>query len=99
MTGVEMPVGYVCACVVGKGRRVAGRADAEVGRGLDAGMDRVHDLVGLVRRKLDQLVEGLRGREPAAEAGAGDQVDFRHSTLHGPVAGQGTAHDQGGRSS
>ncbi|GAA3114635.1 hypothetical protein [Streptomyces echinatus] len=47
---------------------------------------------------LDQLVEELRAREPAAEAGAGDHVDFRHSPLHGPVVGKGTRHNHGGRS-
>ncbi|MBK3567378.1 hypothetical protein [Streptomyces sp. MBT62] len=45
MTGVEIAVGYVFAWLVAKARRVAGRADAEVDRGLDAGMDRLHELV------------------------------------------------------
>ncbi|WP_369265225.1 hypothetical protein [Streptomyces sp. R35] len=48
MTGIEIAVGYVFAWAVRKAQRVAGRADAEVDRGLDAGMDRLHDLV--VRR-------------------------------------------------
>ncbi|MEU0815209.1 hypothetical protein ACWCQW_09940 [Streptomyces mirabilis] len=45
MTGVEVAVGYAFAWLVRKARRVAGRADAEVDRGLDAGMDRLHDLI------------------------------------------------------
>ncbi|MFE2584569.1 hypothetical protein [Streptomyces sp. NPDC059378] len=62
MTGVEIAVGYVCVWLVGKARRVAGRADAEVDRGLDAGMDRLHDLVS---RKLDQDPALQRAREEA----------------------------------
>ncbi|MGW7568582.1 hypothetical protein ACWGJV_20195 [Streptomyces tendae] len=54
--GVEIAVGYVFAWLVAKGRRVAGRADAEIDRGLDSGMDRLHDLVS---RKL--------GKDPALE--------------------------------
>ncbi|MFP3991742.1 hypothetical protein U9R90_34305 [Streptomyces sp. E11-3] len=59
MTGVEIAVGYVFAWLVGKARRVSGRADAEVDRGLDAGMDRLHDLVS---RKL--------GDDPALQRAA-----------------------------
>ncbi len=50
MTGVEIAVGYVFAWLVAKGRRVAGRADTEVNRSLDAAMDRLHELVS---RKLN----------------------------------------------
>jgi hypothetical protein len=56
MTGLEIAVGYLFAWAVRKARRVAGRADQEVDRGLDAGMDRLHDLVS---RKL--------GNDPALE--------------------------------
>ncbi|MBY8881572.1 hypothetical protein [Actinacidiphila acidipaludis] len=45
MTGIEIAVGYVFAYLVRKAKRVAGQVDAEVARGLDAGMDRLHDLV------------------------------------------------------
>ncbi|MDH6116423.1 flagellar hook-basal body complex protein FliE [Kitasatospora sp. GAS204A] len=45
MTGLEIAVGYLFGWAVRKSRRVAGRADAEVDRGLDAGMDRLHELV------------------------------------------------------
>ncbi|MEU9022700.1 hypothetical protein [Actinomadura sp. NPDC048394] len=67
MTGLEIAVGYLFAWAVRKARRVAGRADQEVDRGLDAGMDRLHDLVS---RKL--------GNDPALarlsdEAEAGRQ--------------------------
>ncbi|MFB7337781.1 hypothetical protein ACFC00_40230 [Streptomyces adustus] len=65
MTGVEIAVGYLCAWLVGKARRVAGRADAEVDRGLDAGMDRLHELVSA---KLGADPALARARE---EAGAG----------------------------
>jgi hypothetical protein len=45
MTGIEIAVGYLFAWAVRKVRRVAGQADAEVDRGLDAAMERLHDLV------------------------------------------------------
>jgi hypothetical protein len=45
VTGVEIAVGYLIAWLVRKAKRVGGRADAEVDRGLDAGMDRLHELV------------------------------------------------------
>lgn len=65
MTGVEIAVGYVFAWAVRKARRVAGRADAEVDRGLDAGMDRLHELVS---SRLGQDPALVRAREEA-EAG------------------------------
>ena len=45
MTGLELVVGYLAAWAWQKARRVAGRADAEVDQALDAGMDRLHELV------------------------------------------------------
>lgn len=45
MTGAELAVGYFVAWVVRKVRRVAGSADEEVDRVLDASMERVHDLI------------------------------------------------------
>ncbi|MFI5884676.1 hypothetical protein [Streptomyces sp. NPDC051554] len=141
MTGVEIAVGYVFAWLVGKARRVAGRADAEVDRGMDAGMDRLHDLVsrklgqdpvleraqeeaetgqaeltertrrrltdsledaverdGQFAAALEQLVEQLRAMDTSAEAPAGDHIDFRYSTFHGPVQGKGTQHNHSGPS-
>lgn len=66
VTGVEIAVGYVFAWLVGKARRVAGRADAEVDHGLDAGMDRLHELVS---RKL--------GQDPALER-AREEIEAGH---------------------
>ncbi|WP_406436624.1 hypothetical protein OHB14_61865 [Streptomyces sp. NBC_01613] len=43
--GAELMAGYVFAWAVRKARRVAGRADAEVDQALDAGMDRLHEVV------------------------------------------------------
>ncbi|MFF4490519.1 hypothetical protein ACFY0F_29235 [Streptomyces sp. NPDC001544] len=68
MTGVEIAVGYVFAWLVGKARRVAVRADTEVDRGLDAGMDRLHELISA---KLGQDPALERARE---EADAGQEV-------------------------
>lgn len=45
VVGVELAVGYLFAWAVRKARRVAGRADAEVDSALDAGMDRLHEVV------------------------------------------------------
>jgi len=45
MTGIEIAVGYVFAWLVRKANRVAGRADAEVDRTLDAAMSKLHDVV------------------------------------------------------
>ena len=45
MTGLELVVGYLIAWGVRKARRVGQRADAEVDQVLDAGMDRLHELV------------------------------------------------------
>lgn len=64
MTGIEVAVGYVFAWLVRKTKRVAGRADAEVDRGLDTGMDRLHDLVS---RKLGADPALRRAAEEAGE--------------------------------
>ena len=45
MTGIEVVVGYLAAYAWRKARRIAGRADAVVDQGLDAGMDRLHEMV------------------------------------------------------
>jgi hypothetical protein len=45
VTGIEFVVGCLAAWAWRKARRVAGRADAEVDQALDAGLDRLHDLV------------------------------------------------------
>ncbi|MFC9636457.1 hypothetical protein ACFTY8_46605 [Streptomyces mirabilis] len=65
MTGIEIAVGYVFAWAVRKAKRVAGRADEEVDRSLDAGMDKLHDLVS---RKLGQD-PALQKLAEEAEAG------------------------------
>lgn len=54
MPGLELVVGYLVGWFLKKSRHVGTRADQEVDRVLDRGMDRVHDLVS---RKL--------GDEPA----------------------------------
>ena len=71
MTGAEIAIGYLFAWLVGKAKRVAGRADAEVDRALDEAMDQLHDLVG-----------GRLGEDPAlhrlteeAESGRSEPAD------------------------
>ncbi|WP_051709062.1 hypothetical protein [Streptomyces sp. NRRL S-350] len=66
--GVEVAVGYVFAWLVRKAKRAAGRADGEVDRALDVGMDRLHDLVAT---KLGQDPALQRAGEEA-EAGRGE---------------------------
>ncbi|MFJ9695579.1 hypothetical protein [Kitasatospora sp. NPDC101183] len=71
MVGIEIAVGYVFAWAVRKAKRVAGRADGEVDRALDAGMDRLHELVGRklgedpALRRLDE--EAAAGQEQPSE--------------------------------
>ncbi|GHB78138.1 hypothetical protein GCM10010331_77250 [Streptomyces xanthochromogenes] len=45
MTGVEIAIGYLFAWAVRKARLAAGRADGEVDRMVNAGMDRLHEVV------------------------------------------------------
>ncbi|MBV6703316.1 hypothetical protein KV557_40600 [Kitasatospora aureofaciens] len=72
MTGIEIAVGYAFAWLVRKAKRVAGRADAEVDRTLDAAMDGLHDLIGA------KLGEEPALRRLAEEAEAGlDQASDR----------------------
>ncbi|MFE4972017.1 hypothetical protein ACFRAR_07855 [Kitasatospora sp. NPDC056651] len=66
MEGVELAVGYLFAWAVSKARRVAGRADAEVDQVLDAGMDRLHDVVAT-----------RLGHEPALESVTREVTDGR----------------------
>jgi hypothetical protein len=54
VTGIEIAVGYLFAWAVRKAHRVGGRVDAEVDQVLDAGMDRLHE-----------LVSGKLGEDPA----------------------------------
>jgi hypothetical protein len=72
VVGVELAVGYLFAWAVRKARRVAGRADAEVDRALDAGMDHLHDVVvsrlGPAPVLENVMLEAGSGRqEPTAE--------------------------------
>ncbi|MBM9510304.1 hypothetical protein [Actinacidiphila acididurans] len=71
MTGIEIAVGCMFAWAVRKARRVAGRADQEVDRTLDAAMDDLHDLVS---RKLSEE-PALRRLTEEAEAGRDQPSD------------------------
>jgi hypothetical protein len=71
VTGIEIAIGYLFAWAVRKAQRVAGRADGEIDRALDTGMDRLHDVVS---RKLgnDPVLhrlteEAASGRESPSE--------------------------------
>ncbi|MFJ9635032.1 hypothetical protein ACIRU8_45805 [Streptomyces sp. NPDC101175] len=67
MTGIELAAGYAIAWAVRKAKRVAGRADAEVDHVLDAGMDRVHEVVA-ARLGTDPALERVMA-EAASEQG------------------------------
>ncbi|MEV0276773.1 hypothetical protein AB0I22_10395 [Streptomyces sp. NPDC050610] len=68
MTGIEVAVGVLFAWAVQKARRVAGRADAEVDRALDAAMDELHDLVSTRLGEQPALRELTAAAEEQAEA-------------------------------
>ncbi|MEU1402442.1 hypothetical protein ABZ471_08755 [Streptomyces sp. NPDC005728] len=72
MTGLEVAVGCVVAWVWRKARRVGDAADTEVDRALDAGMQRVHDLV-TVKLEGDPALQRLRDEADAAARGADDE--------------------------
>nr|WP_233273728.1 hypothetical protein [Streptomyces broussonetiae] len=78
MTGIEIAVGYVFAWAVRKAKRVAGRADEEVDRTLDASMDRLHDLVS---RKLGEDPALQKLAEEAA-AGQDRPTDRTQQRVH-----------------
>jgi hypothetical protein len=68
MVGVELVVGYLVAWAVGRARRVGQRLEGEVDQVLDAGLDRLHEVVA-----------GRLGTDPAmadlhAEATDGGEV-------------------------
>lgn len=67
MTGIELAAGYAIAWAVRKAKRVAGRADAEVDHVLDAGMDRVHEVVA-TRLGTDPALERVMA-EASSEQG------------------------------
>lgn len=69
--GVELAVGYLVAWAVRKARRVAGRVDGEVDQVLDAGMDRLHQIV-VTRMGADPVLERLAVE---AEAGRTESTD------------------------
>lgn len=68
MVGVELVVGYLVAWAVRKARRVAGRADAEVDTVLDAGMDRLHEVVA-----------ARLGTDPALEQAVAEAASAREA--------------------
>lgn len=76
VTGVEIAIGYVCAYLVRKARRAGQHVDAEVDRAVDAGLERVHELVS------DALGEdsALRRAEEQAETGEVSERTWRRLT-------------------
>ncbi|SNQ50911.1 conserved hypothetical protein [Frankia canadensis] len=69
MTGIEIAVGVVFAWAVRRARRVGERMEEETGRIVDAGLDRVHDLVSQALGEDDPVLAHV---EEEAQAGAGE---------------------------
>ncbi|GHE10961.1 chromosome partitioning protein [Streptomyces alanosinicus] len=91
MTGIEVAAGYFIMWAVRKARRVADAADTEVDRALDAGMERVHDLISSkigAEPAVQQLTaatqagngvpddETRQGIEAAIKEAAGEDAEF-----------------------
>ncbi len=74
MTGVEVAVGVLFAWAVQKARRVAGRADAEVDRALDAAMNELHDLVSTKLGEQPALLELTAEAAEQAEAAGTEEA-------------------------
>jgi hypothetical protein len=66
MTGLEVAVGWLIAWAVRKAGRVGKRVDAEADQVIDAGLDRLHDLIA-AKLHDDPALEKLR--EEAAKTG------------------------------
>lgn len=76
VTGVELLAGAAVGYLVRKLRRVGGKADAEVDRVLDEGMDALHELIS-TRLGSDGALERLRAE---AQACAETELMVRRST-------------------
>ncbi|MEV5754414.1 hypothetical protein AB0L00_41930 [Actinoallomurus sp. NPDC052308] len=75
MTGVELLAGAAVGYLIRKLRKVGGKADAEVDRVLDDGMDALHELIS-ARLGSDGALERLRLE---AQAGAETGLTVRRS--------------------
>ncbi|GHF44339.1 hypothetical protein GCM10010218_27080 [Streptomyces mashuensis] len=78
MSGFEVAAGFLGAWAVQKVRRVAGRADAEVDRAVDAAMDDLHELVST--RLGEGAAEPEPSGRPATGCGSGSIAD--HATFN-----------------
>jgi hypothetical protein len=77
MIGIEVAVGFLIAWVVRKAGRVGQRVDTEVDQAMDAGLDRLHDLVA-AKLGGDPALEKLRGEaSESGEVGARTQARVR----------------------
>jgi hypothetical protein len=77
VTGIEVVAGMAVAYLVRKLRRVGDRADAEVDRALDAGMDSLHKAIS---RRLGHDQALLRLETEAAESAEPTELTVRRST-------------------
>ncbi|MFE2970415.1 hypothetical protein ACFXKC_43580 [Streptomyces sp. NPDC059340] len=76
MTGLELAVGYLIGWAVRKARRVADRADAEVDQALDAGMDRLHEVV-VTRLGTDPALEQTLAEAASDQEAVADRTRLR----------------------
>jgi hypothetical protein len=73
---VELVVGYLVGWAVRKARRVTGRADADVNQVLDAGMDRLHEVV-VSRLGRDPALEQTLTEAASGEEAVSDRTRMR----------------------
>ncbi|MFI9255204.1 hypothetical protein [Streptomyces sp. NPDC053069] len=80
--GVEIAAGYVFAWAVRKARLIGGRADSEVDRALEAGMDRLHNVVSgklgqdpALRRAQEEAEEGREELSERTRRRLADSID------------------------
>lgn len=73
---MELAVGYLIGWAVRKARRVADRADAEVDQVLDAGMDRLHEVV-VTRLGTDPALEQTLAEAASDEEAVADRTRLR----------------------
>lgn len=93
MTGLEIAVGFLVGWAVRKARTVGTRVDAEVDQALDAGLDRLHELVAGKLGEEPALVKLTTEVEQAGEVSARTQERVRLALEDAAEADSGFASD------
>jgi len=88
--------GYVIAWVARKARRAAGRLDAEVDEVIDAGLDRLHEVVA-ARLGADPVLEDLRDEADQAAGGDGRVSELTRQRVELAIMAAGRKDDSFGQ--